>query len=124
MPAPNPSTRPRRRRQEAISSPATSRIATAILTARSAASGIGTGSLKNTMIPSPENWSSVPSNWLTSAERAMVFPEEVEHFLGLGGLGKGGVAPQIAEHDDDLAAMAFEDVFVTLRDNQLGELRR
>ena len=26
----------------------------------------GTGSLKNTMIPSPENWSSVPSNWLTS----------------------------------------------------------
>jgi hypothetical protein len=37
-----------------------SRIATAILTARSAGSGQGTGSLKNTMIPSPENWSSAP----------------------------------------------------------------
>src|SRR5437667_5066366 len=42
----------------------------AILTARSAGSGIGTGSLKNTMIPSPENWSSVPSNWLTSGPKA------------------------------------------------------
>src|SRR6516165_3916988 len=29
-----------------------------------------TGSLKNTMIPSPENWSSVPSNWLTSGPNA------------------------------------------------------
>jgi hypothetical protein len=25
---------------------------------------------KNTMIPSPENWSSVPSNWLTSGPSA------------------------------------------------------
>jgi hypothetical protein len=39
----------------AISAPAASRIATAILTARSAGSGVGTGSLKNTMMPSPEN---------------------------------------------------------------------
>ena len=38
-----------------VNVPAASRIATAILTARSAGSGIGTGSLKNTMIPSPEN---------------------------------------------------------------------
>ena len=47
-----------------------SRIATAILTERSAGSGQGTGSLKNTMIPLPENWSSVPSNWLTSGPNA------------------------------------------------------
>jgi hypothetical protein len=39
-----------------------SRIAIAMLTARSAGSGQGTGSLKNTMMPSPENWSRVPSN--------------------------------------------------------------
>jgi hypothetical protein len=28
--------------------------------------------------------------------------------------GESGVAPQIAEHDDDLAAMAFEDLLVAL----------
>jgi hypothetical protein len=38
--------------------PAASRIAIAIFIARSAGSGHGTGSLKNTMMPSPENWSS------------------------------------------------------------------
>ena len=54
----------------------------------------------------------------------MVFAQEVEHLLGLGGLGEGGVAAQIAEHDDDLAAMAFEDFLVALRDDQLGKLRR
>ena len=35
-----------------------------------------------------------------------------------------GIAAQIAEHDDNLAAMAFEDLLVALRDNQLGQLRR
>src|SRR6516225_10824116 len=65
MPAPKPSSRPRRR-HAAINLAAASRIASVILTARSAGSEQGTGSLKNTMIPSPENWSSVPSNWLTS----------------------------------------------------------
>src|SRR5215472_3751846 len=124
MPAPKPKSRPRSR-QWAISVPAASRIAIAILTARSAGSGHGTGSLKNTMIPSPENWSSVPSNWLTSGPKgAVVLAQETEDFLGLGGLGKGGVAAQIAEHDDDLTAMAFEDLFVALRDDQFGQLRR
>src|SRR6516164_7910145 len=122
MPAPNPRSRPRSR-QVAISWPAASRIASAILTARSAGSGIGTGSLKNTMMPSPENWSSVPSNWLTSGPSAMVFAQEVEHLLGLGGLREGGVAAQIGEHDDDLAAVAFEDLLVPLRADQFGELR-
>jgi hypothetical protein len=54
MPAPNPSNRPRRR-QLAVNVPAAPRIATAMLTARSAGSGQGTGSLKNTIMPSPEN---------------------------------------------------------------------
>jgi hypothetical protein len=54
----------------------------------------------------------------------MVVAEEIQHFLGLGGLGKGGVAAQIAKHDDDLAAMAFEDLLVALRDDQLRQLRR
>src|SRR6516165_5160754 len=53
----------------------------------------------------------------------MIFAQEVEDFFGLGGLGERGVAAQIAEHDDDFAAMAFEDFFVALRDDQLGKLR-
>src|SRR5262249_52802695 len=54
------------------------------------------------------------------SERAVVFAQEVEHLLGLGGLGEGGVAAEVAEHDDDLAAMTFEYLLVTLRDDQLG----
>ena len=54
----------------------------------------------------------------------MILAQEVEHLLWLGGLSERGVAAQIAEHDDDLAAMAFEDLLVALRDNQLGKLRR
>ncbi len=53
----------------------------------------------------------------------MIFAQEFEDLLGLGRLGKGGVAAQIAEHDDDLAAMAFEDLLVALRDDQLRQLR-
>jgi hypothetical protein len=48
----------------------------------------------------------------------------VQHLLGLSGLSEGGVAAKIAEHDDDLTAMAFEDLLVALRDDQLGQLRR
>jgi threonine dehydrogenase-like Zn-dependent dehydrogenase len=47
--APKPNSRPSRRHL-AINAPAASRIATAILTARAAGSGIGTGSMKKTMI--------------------------------------------------------------------------
>ena len=54
----------------------------------------------------------------------MIFAQEVEHLLGLGSLREGGVAAQIAEHDDDLAAMTFEDFLVALRDDQLRQLRR
>src|SRR5207248_7099230 len=47
-------------------------------------------------------------------QRAVIFAQEIEHLLGLGGFGKGGVATQIAEHDNDFASMAFEDFFVAL----------
>ncbi len=49
----------------------------------------------------------------------MILAQKIEHFLGLGGLGEGGVTAQVAEHDDDFAAMAFEDLFVAVRDDQL-----
>ena len=52
----------------------------------------------------------------------MVFAQEVEHFLGLSGFCKGGVAAQIAEHDDNVAAMTFEDLLVPVRDDQFGKL--
>src|SRR6516164_5211380 len=117
MPAPKPSSLPWRR-QAAISLPAASRIAIAILTARSAGSGHGTGSLKNTMMPSPENWSSVPSNWLTSGPKAPWYSQKAQHLFGFGGLAESGVAAQVAEDDNNLAAVAFEDFLVALRDDQ------
>src|SRR6516165_10802387 len=83
MPAPNPNSRSRRR-QSAIRVPAASRIATAILTARSAGSAHGMGSLKNTMIPSPREL--VERSLELGDERPqhpMVFAEEIEDFLGL-----------------------------------------
>ena len=57
------------------------------------------------------------------SQRAVVFAQEIENLLGLGRLGEGGVAAQIAEHDDDLAAVAFENFFIALRDDQLSKLR-
>src|SRR5204862_5261483 len=56
-------------------------------------------------------------------QSAMVLTQELQHLLRLGGLGEGGVAAQIAEHHNDFAAMAFEDLLVTLRDDQFGKLR-
>jgi hypothetical protein len=47
----------------------------------------------------------------------MVFTQEIKHLFGLGGLREGGVTAQIAEHDDNFAAVAFKDLFVTLRDD-------
>ena len=56
-------------------------------------------------------------------ERAVVLAQKIEHFLRFGGLSEGGVATKVTKHDDNLAAMAFEDFLVALRDDQLGELR-
>ena len=47
----------------------------------------------------------------------MILTQKIEDFLGLGSFGKGGVTAQIAEHDDDLAAMALQDFLVALRDD-------
>jgi hypothetical protein len=46
----------------------------------------------------------------------VVLAQEVEDFFWFRGLSEGGVAAQIAEHDDDFAAVAFEDLLVALRD--------
>jgi len=37
---------------------------------------------------------------------------------------EGDVAAQIAEHDDDVTAVAFEDLLFALRDDQLRQPRR
>src|SRR5262249_11436250 len=55
---------------------------------------------------------------------AVVLAQEIKNFLRLGSLGKCGEAAEVAEHDDDFAAMAFENFFIALRDYQLGQLRR
>jgi len=117
MPAPKPSSQPWRR-QAAVSLPAASRIATAILTARSAGHGIV--EVHNDPIPRVlvERAFELAHQW---PQRAMVLAQEFEHLLRLGDLGKRGVVAQIAEHDDNLAAMAFEDLFVALRDDQLSK---
>src|SRR5262249_26261075 len=56
-------------------------------------------------------------------QRAVILTQEFEDFFRLRGLGEGGVAAQVTEHDDDVAAMAFENFLVALRDDQFGELR-
>jgi hypothetical protein len=57
-------------------------------------------------------------------QRAVVVAQKIEHLLGFGGFGKRGVASQVAKYDDDFAAMAFEDLLVALRDDQLSKLGR
>src|SRR5437762_13455963 len=93
-----------------------------MLTARSAGSGMGTGSLKNTMIPR--------TGRACPRTEQRVAPRRRGIRAGSRGLPlarrfcKGRVAAHVAEHDDDLAAMAFEDLLVPLRDNEFGKLRR
>src|SRR6516162_11409354 len=57
-------------------------------------------------------------------DRGVKLAQHGPNLLGLTGLGKGGVAAQIAEHDNDVAAMALENALVAGRDDHLGELRR
>ena len=56
--------------------------------------------------------------------RGVVVAQQRHHLFRLGALGKGSEAAQVAEHDDDLAAMAFEDLLVVLRDDEFSRLRR
>ena len=93
--------------------------------ARCAGSATGTGSLKNTIMPSPVKRSSVPSCSRTSApHRRVVLAERAHQLLGLGGLGERGEAAQVEEDDDDLAPVALQRVLGAAGDDQLGELRR
>jgi hypothetical protein len=58
------------------------------------------------------------------ADRRVVLAEHRHHLLRIGGLGEGGEAAQVEEHDRDLAAMALQRILGAAGDDQLGELRR
>jgi hypothetical protein len=57
-------------------------------------------------------------------QRTMIFAQKGADFLRFGSFGEGGVATQVAKYDDNLLAVAFEDFFVPVRDDQLSKLRR
>src|SRR6516164_325759 len=56
-------------------------------------------------------------------DRGVKLAQHGPDLFGLAGLGESGVPAQITEHDDDVAAMAFENALVTGRDDHFGELR-
>ena len=58
------------------------------------------------------------------ASAVVVFAQHRHHLLGLGGLGEGGEAAQVAEHDGDVLAVAVEQLLAARRQHQLGDLRR
>ena len=76
-------------------------------------------------MPSPVKRSSVPS-WSQDqlARGGVVFAKHAHHVLRLDGLGEGGEAPQVAEHDRDVAAVAAEGVVGAAAEDGLGELWR
>jgi hypothetical protein len=54
----------------------------------------------------------------------MIQPEQGHHVFGVGAFRKSGEATQIAEQSGDLAAMAFQLLFRSGRNDQIGDLRR
>ena len=54
----------------------------------------------------------------------MVLAQERHHVFRIGGLGKAREAAQVAEQRGDLAAVAFQLLLVSRRDDQVGNLRR
>ena len=55
----------------------------------------------------------------------MIFAQHVHRLFRLGGLGEGGKAAQVAEHDRDFAAVAVEQAFMAVAGgDQLRHLRR
>src|SRR6266404_887260 len=54
----------------------------------------------------------------------MILGQQGHDVLGLGGLGEGGEAAQVAEQRHDLAAVVRQDFLVTRRNDGLRELRR
>src|SRR6516162_8762520 len=123
IPAPNPSTRPRRR-HAAINVPAVSRI-NRHLDGALGRIRAGHGVIEKHHDPVAgelvERAFELADEW---PQCAMIIAQEVQHLLGFRCLGEGSVAAQVAKDDDDLAAMTFEDFLVPVRDNQLGQLRR
>ena len=105
--------------------PTRSRIASAMRTARSAASGTGTGSLKKIIMPSPVKRSSVPScARISSPHRGVVLAQHAHHLLGLGGLREGGEAAQVENTTVISRRWLLQRVVGAAADDQLGELRR
>ena len=56
------------------------------------------------------------------AERSVVLREHLHHVLGLDCLRERREAAQVAEHNRDLAAMAFEERLLARRNHEIGEL--
>ena len=57
------------------------------------------------------------------SQRLVILTQYGHRLLGLPRLGKCGEAPQVAEHDRDLASVTLEEGLVARRDHQLRELR-
>src|ERR1041384_5964334 len=57
-------------------------------------------------------------------ERGVVDAQQGHDLFRLGALGEGGEAADVAEHDDDLATMTFEDAFVAMGYDQVCQLWR
>ena len=57
------------------------------------------------------------------AERGVVVAQHPHDLLGLAGLGEGGETPEVAEDDDDLAAVALQEGLIAGVEDQLGHLR-
>src|SRR5205807_1633861 len=58
------------------------------------------------------------------AHGRVVLPQHAHDLLRLGGLGEGGEATQVEEHDDDLAPVALERIVGAAVDDRLGERGR
>ena len=120
---PNPRSWPRRL-QPAASSATRSRIATAIVTARSAGVVAGQRVVEEHHEPvAGEALEGALEPVDQLAERRVVLREHAHHLFGLARLGERGEAAQVAEHDHDLAPMAVEEGLVARVDHQVDQLR-
>ena len=58
------------------------------------------------------------------AHLRVILAQHRHQLLGLGRLGERGEAPEVEEHDDDLAPVGLQRVLGAAGHDQLGELRR
>src|SRR5262245_23540344 len=99
-----------------------SRIETAIRTARSSGFGTATGSLKNTIIPSPVNRSKVPSYFRITGPTSAWYSHRTSMTSSGSLVCKGREAPKIDEYDTDLTTVALKGILRTTRDDEFGEV--